>query len=297
MRGSVLDLPGARGAARYLSCLRLSEVVALQGSPVLGAVFAMPRPGAGYLAPLALLVVANVCLMAHVFMLNDWANLRTDLADPNKSARVFTTRGVHAREVGRLTVALLVVGLAIFGTLGAMAFGLALAVAGLSALYSLPAFDWKGRPILNTLAHLVGGSLHFLLGYGVLRAIDARGLALSSFFGLTFAAGHLTQETRDHQGDVINAIRTNAVTFGRRRIFLAGVALFTLAYAALFLLAVRGVAPRILAVVVALYPLQLYWSLETWREGLSYASVQRLQTRYRALYGVIGVAMVAAVLS
>jgi 4-hydroxybenzoate polyprenyltransferase len=291
MRGSVVDLPGARGAARYLSCLRQSDVVTLQGSPVLGAVFAMPRAGAEFLAPIALLAVADVLLVAHIFMLNDWANLRADLADPNKSADVFTARGVETGEVGRLTAALLAAGLALFGALGATALALALAIAGLSALYSLPTLDWKGRPILNTLAHLVGGALHFLLGYGVVGAIDGRTVVLSTFVGLTFAAGHLTQETRDWQGDATSAIRTNAVAFGRRRVFIASVILFSLAHALLFTLAVLGVLPRVLAVLVALCPAHLYWSLEALHEGLTYAAIHRLQTRYRMLYGVIGLAI------
>ena len=75
-------------------------------------------------------------------------------------------------------------------------------IAALSALYSLPYFHWKGRPLLNSATHLAGGVLHFLLGYSLGNAIDRRGLALATFFALTFAAGHLTQEVRDHQGDV-----------------------------------------------------------------------------------------------
>jgi hypothetical protein len=38
----------------------------------------------------------------------------------------------------------------------------------------------------------------------------------------------------------------------------------------------------------------LRWSLEALREGLTYTSINRLQTRYRLLYAVIGVAMVTA---
>ena len=105
---------------------------------------------------------------------------------------------------------------------------------------------------------------------------------LATFFALTFAAGHLTQEIRDHQGDVLNAIRTNAVIFGQRRTFAASLALFTLAHALLLLLALQGILPRPLAALVALYPLHLRWSLKTLAEGLTYASIRRLQARVTA---------------
>jgi 4-hydroxybenzoate polyprenyltransferase len=294
MRASVVDLSATRAAFRYVSCLRLPEIAVLQGSPLLGAAFAIPRPGMEYVEPIAILTVANLCLVAHIFMLNDWAGLSTDLSDPNKAASVFTTRGVETREVGSLTVILLAVSLFLFSRLGAVTLGVALAIAGLSALYSLPGFDWKGRPILNSIAHLAGGILHFLLGYCVVSAIDHRALAIATFFSLTFAAGHLTQEIRDYQGDVLNAIRTNAVIFGKRCTFAASAALFTLAYAVLLLLAVQRVIPRALAVLVVLYPVHVRWSLEALRDGLTYAGIRRLQTRYRLLFAMLAAAMLAA---
>jgi 4-hydroxybenzoate polyprenyltransferase len=279
-------------ALRYLSCLRPQDIVALQGSPLLGAAFAIGRPAIHDLGPLAILLVANVLLVTHIFMLNDWSGLTSDFADPNKAARVFTARGVGRRDIGILTAGFLVVSLLVFSRLGLVALGLAIAIAALSALYSLPRFNWKGRPLLNSLAHLAGGILHFLLGYSISHAVDGRGLATATFFALVFAAGHLTQEVRDHQGDTINAIRTNAVVFGQRRTFAASLVLFTLAQLLLLLLTLQGILPRPLAALVALFPLQLHWSFRTLREGLTYASVSRLQTRYRALYAVIGVAMV-----
>lgn len=279
---------------RYLSILRLQEILVLQGSPLLGAAFAIRHLAAENVGPLAILIVANVALMAHIFMLNDWSGLTSDLIDPNKAAGVFTARGVGRQEIGGLAAGLLALSLLLFSRLGPKALWLALAIATLSALYSLPRFNWKGRPLLNSAAHLAGGVLHFLLGYSLGNAIDRRGLAIATFFALTFAAGHLTQEVRDHQGDALNAIKTNAVIFGPRRTFAASLALFTLAYALLLLLALQGILPHPLAVLVALYPVHLRWSLKTLAEGLTYASIRRLQTRYRALYAIIGLAMVAA---
>ena len=295
MSTSVIPVSTAKASAvRYLSCLRLPEILVLQGSPLLGAAFAIRHPTAENLGSLAILIAANVLLVAHIFMLNDWSGLTADLADPNKTAGVFTARGVGRREIGGLTAGLLALSLLLFSRLGPSTLWLALAIAILSALYSLPRFNWKGRPLLSSAAHLAGGALHFLLGYSLGNAIDLRGLAIATFFALTFAAGHLTQEVRDHQGDRLNVIRTNAVIFGQRRTFAASLALFTLAYALFFLLALQGILPRPLAALAALYPLHLRWSLKTLAEGLTYTSIERLQARYRALYAVIGLAMVAA---
>jgi len=295
MNSSVLPNSAAKASAlRYLSCLRLEDILVLQGSPLLGAAFAMRSPEMQDLAPLAILIAANVVLMAHVFMLNDWAGLTADLADPNKAASVFTARGVGSREMAAVTTGLLVLSLLLFSRLGPITFGLSLAIAILSALYSLPRFNWKGRPLLNSAAHLIGGVLHFLLGYSLHDAIDRRGLAIAAFFALIFAAGHLTQEIRDYAGDAANAIRTNAVIFGPRRTFAASVILFALAHALLLLLTLEGALPRALAAVVVLFAIQLHLSLETLKEGLTYANVSRLQSRYRVLYAVVGVAMVVA---
>ena len=164
-------------------------------------------------------------------------------------------------------------------------------------MYQTPLPLSPGRPLLSSVVHLVGGALHFLLGYSVGSVIDGRAVAIASFFALTFAAGHLTQELRDYQGDARSDIRTNAVIFGQRRTFVASLVLFTLAYALLFFLALRGTLPRPLAALVVLYPLHLHWSLTTLAEGLTYASICRLQARYRAIYAIIGVAMVVVLWS
>jgi 4-hydroxybenzoate polyprenyltransferase len=279
---------------RYLSCLRAREVLVLQGSALLGAAFALRQLTIEHVGALAILTIANVCLVAHVFVLNDWANLTTDRVDPARSAGVFTARGVAPHEMRGLAAGLLVASLLLFSSLGRTVFFVAVGIAALSALYSLPPFHLKGRPLLSSAAHLAGGVLHFLLGYCLAGAIDGRGLALATFFGLTFAAGHLTQELRDYEADRLNTIRTNAVCFGQRRTLMASLALFALAHALIFVLAVRGTVPGALAAIVLLYPFHLRWSLQALAAGLTPASISRLQARYRALYCIIGVAMVGA---
>ena len=98
-------------------------------------------------------------------------------------------------EMAGLAAGLLVLSLLLFSRLGTGTFAVALGIATLSALYSLPPFDWKGRPLLSSAAHLAGGALHFLLGYCVAGAIDRRGLVMATFFGVTFAAGSTTRSS------------------------------------------------------------------------------------------------------
>jgi hypothetical protein len=85
---SVIPLSPARAvAARYLSCLRLQEILVLQGSPLLGAAFAIRHPTAETLEALGLLIVANVCLVAHIFMRNDWSRMAPQPLAPHAKAR------------------------------------------------------------------------------------------------------------------------------------------------------------------------------------------------------------------
>src|ERR1700688_4160678 len=115
MNTTAIPISEARPSAlRYLSCLRPQDILVLQGSPLLGAAFAIRHPGVQNLGALATLMVANVFLVTHIFMLNDWSGQTTDLADPNKAARVFTARGVGRREMGGLTAGLLVLSLLLF---------------------------------------------------------------------------------------------------------------------------------------------------------------------------------------
>lgn len=275
-----------------LSCIRFDEVLILQGSPLLGALFSMGRLTVASAIAVGLLAAGSICLVAHIFVLNDWSGMSADLRDPNRTSSVFINRGVARARIGYLWMALLALSLLLLGVLSWRTLTIAVLIAGLSALYSAPAAHIKGVPVLNSALHLAGGLLHFLLGYSVFSALDGRGIEIGCFLALVFTAGHLTHETRDSQSDRLNGIRTNAVRFGKRRSFTAGLVLFTIADVLLVVLALWGIVPLPPVVVAVLYPLHLYWSWRTMRAGLTFDSIRWLQVRYRSLYAAIGLVMV-----
>ena len=82
------------------------------------------------------------------------------------------------------------------------------------------------------------------------------------------------------------------LAFGKRPAFTAGLIVFTCAYLCLFVLGWFRFVPRPLAfLALVFYALHLYWSLRALRRQLDPQIVDQFQIQYRALYAVIGIAM------
>lgn len=275
-----------------LSSIRVDEVCVLQGTPLVGAMFAIGALSAQVAITLCALLLGSVALVAHVFVLNDWAGIDGDLQDPSRAGRTFIESGVSRAESLSLALALLALALGLFAWIGATVSALACLIAVASALYSVPASHMKGTPGLNSALHFVGGCLHFLLGYAAFAPIDAEAAAISVFFGLVFTAGHFSHEARGCDADSRNGIRTNAVVFGQRAAFVAGTILFTLAYAWLAALALGDVVPRVLLVAALVGAIHLGLSLHALRQGLTPHGMIALQRRYRVFHAALGLTMI-----
>ena len=278
---------------QHFASTRALEVFALQASPILGSFlggFSLERRG---VIRLGLLLLGSLALTAHVFVFNDWAGHSSDIRDPRRATLVFARRGISRRQVARVAIALLIFANVAFAAVGSPAILLGAAIAALSLLYSCSPSFGKSTPIVASINHLLGGALHFLLGYTLSRALDASGLVISLFFGLVFAGGHLNQEVRDYEGDLLNGIRTSAVVFGCRRTFLASLCTFTAAYAILASLAALGILPRLLLWSTIVWPLHVAWSLRALQRGLGFETALWMQRRYRLLFAFIGLAMLA----
>lgn len=276
---------------RHFASTRAPEVLALQASPILGSVlggFSLERCG---VLRLGLLLLGSLALTAHVFVFNDWAGHSSDIRDSRRAKLVFVRRGISKRQVARLAIALIIIANVAFAAVGRPAMLLGAAIATLSLLYSCSSSFGKSTPIVASINHLLGGALHFLLGYTLCHALDASSLVISLFFGLVFAAGHLNQEVRDYEGDLLNGIRTSAVVFGCRRTFIASLCLFTAAYALLAVLAALGIMPRLLLWSTLVWLLHVAWSLRALRRGLGFETALWMQRRYRLLFAFIGLAM------
>ena len=275
--------------------IRFDEVLVLQGTPLMGAAFAIGTITTANLETLGVFLVGSVLLVAHVFTLNDWADIAHGLKTPDplvSSLRLFW-----------FSIFLLIAALLVFTFINPRVVVLGAIVAALGFFYSHPKLNFKGTPIASSFPHLVGGLFHFLLGYAVFpppggygfstSAWVSRGVLIGLFFALTFAAGHLNHEVRDFELDSKTNTRTNAVNFGKRPVFIAGLIVFTLAYLCLSLLTGFDLifAPMIFWLGILCYLLHLFWSLRALRADLRPEALHRFQIQYRALYAVLGILM------
>jgi 4-hydroxybenzoate polyprenyltransferase len=278
---------------QHFASTRAPEVLALQASPILGSLLGgFSLEGWGVIRP-GLLLLGSLALTAHIFVFNDWAGYNSDIHDPRRATLVSARQGISRREVAGVTIALLILANVAFAAVGKLAILLGAAIAVLSFLYSCSASFGKSTPMMGSINHLLGGALHFLLGYTLVHALDTNGLMISFFFGLVFAGGHLNQEVRDYEGDLLNGIRTSAVVFGRQRTFLASLCMFTAAYAIAAGLAALDILPSLLLWSPIVWLLHVAWSLRALQRGLGFETALWMQQRYRLLFALIGIAMLA----
>src|SRR5437588_1301874 len=287
----------SRSSRIFLSLFRLiryNEVVVLQGTPLMGVAFSIGDVTTEKLRIFLLFVVASFLFVAHIFTFNDWAET-CDLKNSSNATARTGNEDSNSRRLLLFSLFLLLASVLLFAFLPRATLVLAVITAGLGIFYSHPVLNGKSIPIVCSLTHFFGGLLHFLLGYTLFAPLDQRGVLIAVFFALTFTAGHLNHEVSDFDGDRQNGLNTNAVAFGKRRVFLAGLTVFTLAYVWMLILAGSEFVPRPLALLpILLYPFHVFWSVRALREGLNSDSLSRLQIRYRLLYAIIGLGVLFA---
>jgi len=276
---------------QHFASTRAPEVLALQASPILGCILGGFSLGRWGMIQPGLLFLGSLALTAHISVFNDWAGYNSDIHDPRRATDVSARRGISRDEVASVAIALLLLAMMAFAVVGRLALLFGTAIAVLSFLYSCSTTFGKSTPIMGTINHLLGGMLHFLLGYTGVHTLDANGLMLSLFFGLVFAGGHLNQEVRDYEGDLLNNIRTTAVLFGRQRTFFASLCTFTGAYAIATGLGALSLLPRLLLWSPIIWLLHIVWSLQALQRGLGFEAAIWMQRRYRVLFALLGLAM------
>lgn len=276
---------------QYLLATRPTEASMMVGFPLIGLLIGLRDwESAGLLV--FKFFIATYPLVTYVYCLNSLGGLEHD----RHNARL-RDNPVVSGKISLTELKWLIYGGAFFsGLLYFLWFPscvvLWLLIMGNWTLYSHPRIYAKARPYAGTILHFTGGILQFMLGYVVVRSWDLSGILIAVYFALTFAAGHLNHEVKDHDADKEADLRTNAIVFGPERVFSFAFNMFTFAFAYLLTLSVGGVLSwRYSLPYLVVYPFHYYLHRQaTTGEWSGYD--KKYQMQYRFLFVFAGVFLV-----
>ena len=237
--------------------------------------------------------------MAHIFALNDWADMALDYQNQDKRSRSLVGLGVASREILYLALSLAALGLAVVALVSVGLLPIAFLMMLLGVAYSLPVggLKAKGIPIVSSALHFAGTLLTVLAGSAAFAPVELPAVLVGCYFGILITAGHLVQEVQDYAEDRLAGIRTNAVQFGQTRAFWLSFGLFGLSFVLLVWLSAVGILPAVTGYLRFLSPLYAYWAMQVMRAGLPSGLVRQLRNRYRILFSVIGLVLLIGALA
>ena len=230
----------------FFKSARLVEVAVMLGFPVIGLLFAFDDPAQLVSRKPLLFVIAVFALFTAIYACNGLCGIGED----SENERLADLSGKKRSFIVNLLISLLI-SFVCFFSIDPVLLGMAAVSMAVWTLYSFPKAGFKYRPLLGTFLHFAGEILHFLMGYIVIRKIDAGAVFASIYFALLFAAGHLNHELIDYDSDKKTGIKTGAVTFGRRNweILSLAVTCFSTLYLGVLLL--TGAVPYVAAFFAA----------------------------------------------
>jgi 4-hydroxybenzoate polyprenyltransferase len=279
-----------------IATIRFRDALIFQSPVIVALAIYLPEFSAANLARAAILSLGGFLLMAFIFAFNDWADVKLDERHPQK--QIFPKDGITSNEMLALSGALALSGILL---VAAVSLGHALiAAVGLmiGLAYSTPIRGTKGKgiPVFSSALHFGGTLLAFMFGSTAFAPIDTRALLIGAYFGLIISAGHLIQEVQDYSGDRLSHLRTNAVQFGPKSVFLASFGLFNLSFLCLFGLARARLMPQEAAYSALLFPVYVFLAVRAYRAGLDRENMRRFRGQYRILFAVILVLILTSVI-
>ncbi len=156
-------------------------------------------------------------------------------------------------------------------------------------LYSVPGFG-KHLPIVGTVIHFFVEVLLFNFAYMFFNPISANSIAISVYFAMMAAAGHLHHEVIDYEVDLKNNIKTSAVTWGYKSIEIVSFSLFAVAHLYLGAVLLYGIGlPRVFIIFIIGFLVHSFIFFYYYRQienGIK--SRMKYRSAYRAIYFVCG---------
>ena len=274
----------------FIRSARFAEISILLGFPMIGLFFAFRSPEELVSLPVILFAAAIFSLFTAIYAFNGLAGMETDF----HNSRLADLKGKRTSFIVTLAISLVVSIVLFFLIRPALAAFSAVSFL-LWCIYSFPKKGFKYRPVLGTLIHFVGQTIHFLMGYAVLAPLDKAGATAAVYFALLFSAGHINHELIDHDADEKAGIRTGAVCFGVKT--WEKVSFFLFLLAALYISALSVIEKELLPICspfIIAGIIHMIFKICNFKKPSEQIKFLTERSFYRVLYFAAGIAFILA---
>ena len=276
----------------YIQSIRWFEIMVRMGAPFLALLLTTPPFSMFVFLRIVHALVAFFFLWAHVYAFNEWGGYPSDTSDIAKAHTPLMSGKIQRSEMLTLAWVCMIVSVVLFALLDVRLLFIVGADIIIGILYVHPKVLLKDVPFISFLILFLVSVGDFVLGWLIFSPYIAPGVLIGLYFGVLGIVGQSYHETGDYDTDKKSKIRTNAVRFGKRRIFIIGYVLYTLSCLYFCLLAQQAIVPDYLCIpILVTYPLYAFLFAICLRAQLQSSAIRRFVVRYRILYGGIGCIM------
>jgi 4-hydroxybenzoate polyprenyltransferase len=273
----------------FVRSIRWFEIAVRTGAPVIAVLIAAPSMGHDNVVRIILGFAAFYLLWIHGYTFNEWGGYYSDKNDASKSKTPVIAGLITRRDLLILSIFSIVISVVLYTLLDTRLLAIILFDVILGIAYVHPRILLKNVPVVSFLILLIVSINDFLLGWLIFSSDVVRGLLISIFFGMLGITGQHFHEAGDHDSDKRVDIKTNAVRFGKKNIFVMGFIFYTLSILYFIFISVCGFIPNYLYLILVLtYPVYALIFYKCLKTGITTTQTRIFIKRYRFLYGFIG---------
>jgi len=281
----------------YVKSIRLFEISVRMGAPLIALLLTLPELSEVNGIRIIHALGAFFFLWTHLYTFNAWAGYSFDKHDPSKRVTPLLSGKVTPREMSLLSIVFALICIILYAVLDIRLLIIVFPDILIGILYAHPKILLKSVPFASFAILFIVSVLDFLLGWLIFSPSLHRGLLIGIYFGILGIVGQHYHEAGDYDSDKRVGIKTNAVRYGKTKIFILGFIFYTLACIYFLLLTFSKILPGLLYLTLLItYPLYVFLYSKQLRSNLTSSDIRRFIKKYRMLYGLIGCTMILLLL-
>ena len=277
----------------YIKSIRWFEIAVRTGAPVIAILIVLSELNLVTGFKILHAFFAFFLLWAHGYAFNEWGGYAFDKLDGSKAKTPLLAGHVSHRELLILSIVFAGISVVLYATLDMKFLIIIFFDIIMGILYVHPKILLKNVPIASFVILFIVSVNDFLLGWLVFSPDISQGLLIGMYFGLLGITGQHFHEAGDCDSDKRANIRTNAVRFGKKNIFIIGFIFYTLSCIYFIFLSLTKIIPQYLYIVLLItYPIYFVIFYKCLKSSMGSSDVRCFVKRYRQLYGFIGLCFI-----